>query len=142
MIRAAPVVDPTAPLRREHELTICAHFGIGETVGRAAEVAGRPEGESPRSRRRLSFFRHIFALAWRSSGPLRRELKMTSRKTVALPSIAVLAVTGGLVVAGCGSSSSADTTTQQSQNAGAMKDESRRSMKDEAGGHEGRRRSA
>jgi hypothetical protein len=43
-IRSAPVVDPTRPLRREHELTICAHFGIGENVGRAAEVAGRPEG--------------------------------------------------------------------------------------------------
>jgi len=44
-IRSAPVVDPTRPLRREHELTICAHFGIGEKVGRAAEVAGRAEGE-------------------------------------------------------------------------------------------------
>jgi hypothetical protein len=44
-IRSAPVVDPTRPLRREHELTICAHFGIGETVGRAAEVAGRQEGD-------------------------------------------------------------------------------------------------
>ena len=44
-IRSAPVVDPTRPLRREHELTICAHFGIGEKVGRAAEVAGREEGE-------------------------------------------------------------------------------------------------
>lgn len=43
-IRTAPVVDPTRPLRREHELTICAHFGIGEKVGRAAEVAGRTEG--------------------------------------------------------------------------------------------------
>ncbi len=42
--RNAPVVDPTRPLLREHELTICAHFGIGEKVGRAAEVAGRPEG--------------------------------------------------------------------------------------------------
>jgi len=41
---AAPVVDPARPLRREHELTICEHFGIGESVGRAAEVAGRPEG--------------------------------------------------------------------------------------------------
>lgn len=40
----APVVDPARPLRREHELTICANFGIGEAVGRAAEVAGRPEG--------------------------------------------------------------------------------------------------
>jgi hypothetical protein len=44
-IRTAPVVDPTRPLRREHELTICSHYGIGETVGRAAEVAARPEGE-------------------------------------------------------------------------------------------------
>ena len=44
-IRSAPVVDPTRPLRREHELTICAHFGIGEKVGRAAQVAGRDEGE-------------------------------------------------------------------------------------------------
>ena len=43
-IRSAPVVDPDRPLRREHELTICAHFGIGEKVGRAAEVAGRAEG--------------------------------------------------------------------------------------------------
>jgi hypothetical protein len=44
-LRTAPVVDPARPLRREHELTICAHFGIGEGVGRAAEVAGRPEGD-------------------------------------------------------------------------------------------------
>jgi hypothetical protein len=44
-LRTAPVVDPARPLRREHELTICAHYGIGEAVGRAAEVAGRPEGE-------------------------------------------------------------------------------------------------
>jgi hypothetical protein len=44
-IRSAPVVDPTRPLRREHELTICAHFGIGERVGRAAAVAGREEGD-------------------------------------------------------------------------------------------------
>jgi hypothetical protein len=43
-IRSAPVVDPARPLLREHELTICAHFGIGENAGRAAEVAGRPEG--------------------------------------------------------------------------------------------------
>lgn len=43
-LRTAPVVDPTRPLRREHELAICEHFGIGEAVGRAAEVAGRPEG--------------------------------------------------------------------------------------------------
>jgi hypothetical protein len=44
-LRTAPVVDPTRPLRREHELTICSHFGIGEGVGRAVEVAGRPEGD-------------------------------------------------------------------------------------------------
>jgi hypothetical protein len=44
-VAAAPIVDPTRPLRREHELTICAHFGIGENVGRAAEVTGRREGE-------------------------------------------------------------------------------------------------
>jgi hypothetical protein len=44
-IRTAPVVDPTRPLRREHELTICSHFGIGDAVGRAAEVAGRREGD-------------------------------------------------------------------------------------------------
>ena len=44
-VRSAPVVDPTRPLRREHELTICAHFGIGQGVGRAAEVAGRAEGD-------------------------------------------------------------------------------------------------
>lgn len=43
-IRSAPVVDPTRPLRREHELTICAHFGIGEKVGRGAEVVGRSAG--------------------------------------------------------------------------------------------------
>lgn len=44
-IRSAPVVDPTRPLRREHELTICAHFGIGEKVGRAAAVVTREEGD-------------------------------------------------------------------------------------------------
>jgi hypothetical protein len=43
-VRSAPVVDPTRPLLREHELTICAHYGIGEQIGRAAEVAGRAAG--------------------------------------------------------------------------------------------------
>ena len=43
-LRSAPAVDPTRPLLREHELTICAHYGIGERVGRAAEAACRPEG--------------------------------------------------------------------------------------------------
>jgi hypothetical protein len=45
-IRSSPVVDPTRPLLREHELTISAHYGISETVGRAAEVAGRPENSA------------------------------------------------------------------------------------------------
>ena len=36
-------VDPTRPLLREHELAICEHYGIGERVGRAAEVAERPQ---------------------------------------------------------------------------------------------------
>jgi hypothetical protein len=43
-IRSAPVVDPTRPLLREHELTICSHFGIGKGLSRAGEVAGRDEG--------------------------------------------------------------------------------------------------
>ncbi len=42
VIRSSPVVDPSRPLLREHELTICAHYGIGERVGRAAEAVGRP----------------------------------------------------------------------------------------------------
>jgi hypothetical protein len=41
VLGSAPGIDPTRPLLREHELAICAHFGIGERVGRAAEVAGR-----------------------------------------------------------------------------------------------------
>jgi PRC-barrel domain len=41
---AAPGVDPGRPLLREHELAICAHFGIGERSGRAAAVVGRDEG--------------------------------------------------------------------------------------------------
>jgi len=43
-LRGAPAVDPSRPLLREHELTICAHYGIGEGLGRAAEVVERPEG--------------------------------------------------------------------------------------------------
>ena len=43
-LSSAPTVDPSRPLLREHELAICAHYGISERVGRAAEVAGRPEG--------------------------------------------------------------------------------------------------
>jgi hypothetical protein len=44
-LRRAPVVDPIRPLRREHELTICGHFGIGSRVGRAAAISGRSGGE-------------------------------------------------------------------------------------------------
>jgi hypothetical protein len=43
-LRGAPAVDATRPLLREHELTICEHYGISERVGRAAEVAGRFAG--------------------------------------------------------------------------------------------------
>ena len=43
-LRSAPSIDSTRPLLREHELTICSHYGIGRTVGRAAAVAGRTEG--------------------------------------------------------------------------------------------------
>lgn len=43
-IRDAPSVDPTRSLLREHELTICLHYGIGEQAGRHAEVATRARG--------------------------------------------------------------------------------------------------
>jgi hypothetical protein len=43
-MRDAPAVDPSRPLLREHEAAICLHYGIGERIGRRAEVAGRPEG--------------------------------------------------------------------------------------------------
>ncbi|HEY5977191.1 MAG TPA: PRC-barrel domain-containing protein [Solirubrobacterales bacterium] len=43
-LRSAPTVDPRRPLLREHEIAICAHYGIGERVGRSAEVTGRDEG--------------------------------------------------------------------------------------------------
>ncbi len=42
-LESAPTVDPRRALLREHELTIGAHYGIGEGEGRCAEVAGRPE---------------------------------------------------------------------------------------------------
>jgi hypothetical protein len=38
-LRGAPVVDPSRPLLREHELTICEYFGITGEVGRAGVVA-------------------------------------------------------------------------------------------------------
>ena len=43
-MRAAPTVDPSRPLLREHEVAICEHYGIGEAIGRHAEVAARPSG--------------------------------------------------------------------------------------------------
>lgn len=43
-LRAAPVVDPARPLLREHELTICEHYGIAGDVGRAGTVAELAEG--------------------------------------------------------------------------------------------------
>ncbi len=44
VLKRAPTVDPARPLMREHELAICAHYGVGERVGRAAEVLGREAG--------------------------------------------------------------------------------------------------
>jgi hypothetical protein len=43
-MRGAPAVDPTRPLLREHEAAICSHYGIGERVGRHAEVVARAAG--------------------------------------------------------------------------------------------------
>jgi hypothetical protein len=43
-IRAAPAVDPDRPLLREHETAICLHYGIGEQIGRHAEIATRVPG--------------------------------------------------------------------------------------------------
>jgi hypothetical protein len=40
----APAVDPTRALLREHEAAINSHYGVGEAVGRHAEVVGRAEG--------------------------------------------------------------------------------------------------
>jgi PRC-barrel domain len=43
-VLAAPAIDPSRPLLREHESAICAHYGVGERVGRHAEIAAQPEG--------------------------------------------------------------------------------------------------
>jgi hypothetical protein len=40
-LRDAPSVDPARSLLREHEMTICLHYGIGEQAGRHEEVVGR-----------------------------------------------------------------------------------------------------
>jgi hypothetical protein len=44
VMRRAPAVDPTRPLLREHEVAISLHYGIGERVGRHAEIASRAAG--------------------------------------------------------------------------------------------------
>lgn len=43
-MRTAPAVDVTRPLLREHEVAICAHYGIDEGAGRHAELASRAQG--------------------------------------------------------------------------------------------------
>ena len=44
VLQEAPEVDPTRPLLREHELAICAHYGISERIGRAADIVGCAAG--------------------------------------------------------------------------------------------------
>jgi hypothetical protein len=44
LIRQAPRLEPGSPLTRERELELCAHFRIPQGQGRAAALAGRPEG--------------------------------------------------------------------------------------------------
>jgi hypothetical protein len=48
-IRSAPRVEAGGELTREAELELCAHFGIPETAGRAAELREREPG-SPTAR--------------------------------------------------------------------------------------------
>jgi hypothetical protein len=43
-IRGAPRIEAGRPLTRELELEFCAHFGIPEDAGRAAELRGRDAG--------------------------------------------------------------------------------------------------
>lgn len=45
-LRTAPRADPGEPLEREQELALCTHYGIPETSGRAAAVAGREAGSA------------------------------------------------------------------------------------------------
>ncbi len=42
-LRRAPVVDPTRPLLREHELTISAHYGAGDQSAAPPRWSARPE---------------------------------------------------------------------------------------------------
>src|SRR4051794_19944006 len=39
VIRGAPSIDAKAPLRREQEIELCTHFGVGEGQARMAEIA-------------------------------------------------------------------------------------------------------
>jgi hypothetical protein len=41
LIRGAPKLNAGNALVRDEELELCAHFGIPEGIGRAAQVAGR-----------------------------------------------------------------------------------------------------
>jgi hypothetical protein len=43
-VRGAPAIDARAPLTREAELELCAHYGIREGQARAGEISERPEG--------------------------------------------------------------------------------------------------
>jgi hypothetical protein len=43
-VRGAPAVDASRPLLREHETTICTHYGVGERAGRQAELSPRVAG--------------------------------------------------------------------------------------------------
>jgi hypothetical protein len=45
-IRSSSDVDPGAPLTVGDELELCAHYGIGEGIARAAELAGRSRSDS------------------------------------------------------------------------------------------------
>jgi hypothetical protein len=44
-VREAPRIRPNEPLTREQEIELCAHWGIHEGKGRAAEVEEREGGE-------------------------------------------------------------------------------------------------
>jgi hypothetical protein len=43
-VRSAPAIEPGEPLTREQELELCAHYGIREGQGRAAEISRRQQG--------------------------------------------------------------------------------------------------
>jgi hypothetical protein len=45
-IRGSPGVEPGEPLTADRELELCAHYGIREGVGRAADVAARSPADA------------------------------------------------------------------------------------------------